>query len=167
MKNLKRIYDVCVNEVTALGIETGYIAGIEINHRAQNRWGQCRLRNGVYYINISARLLEDDTDIKGVKETVIHEILHTCKGCMNHGTEWKRLANKVNRAYGYNVSRTKSCEELGIDSKQYREERNMVARYKIVCDKCGAACYRNRASDFVKHPEWYTHTNCGGHFKLA
>lgn len=62
--------------------------------------------------------LREDTDIDGLKNTIIHELLHTCKGCMKHTGEWKQLAEKVNRYYGYNIKRCDSADEKGISEEQ-------------------------------------------------
>ena len=101
--------------IGVIALEFGKIVNFEINYRAKSRWGQCQRKGSGYYINISDRLLQDDVPIKALKDTIIHEILHTCNGCMNHGTTWKNYADKVNKAYGYNIKRCTSAEEKGFD----------------------------------------------------
>ena len=74
---------------------------VEINSRPKKRYGCCRLKNGVYHIEVSEFILGCDPEkIRGV---LAHEILHTCKGCYNHGNMWKRYASMMNSAYGYNI----------------------------------------------------------------
>ena len=111
-------------------------------------------------INISAFILSDDTKEDAVMETIIHEILHTCKGCMNHGREWKRLANIVYKKTGYKITTTSPREKFGLS-----EEDEDVAKYVFVCEKCGQVIRRNRMSKFVRHPEWYRCGKCGGNIK--
>lgn len=86
--------------------------------RAKKRWGQCRKIGNNYIIEVNQILLREDTDIDGLKNTIIHELLHTCKGCMKHTGEWKQLAEKVNRYYGYNIKRCDSADEKGISEEQ-------------------------------------------------
>ena len=53
--------------------------------------------------------------MNGLKNTIIHELLHTCVGCMNHKAKWKFYADKVNRAYGYDdIKRTSTADEKGV-----------------------------------------------------
>ena len=40
---------------------------------------------------------KDEIDDNATKTTIIHEILHSCEKCMNHGPEWKKLAELVNK----------------------------------------------------------------------
>ena len=47
-------------------------------------------------------------------QTLAHEVLHTCPGCRNHGALWKEYAARMNGAYGYAISRTGTCEALGV-----------------------------------------------------
>lgn len=85
---------------------------VDINPRPKKRYGCCRLKNGVYHIEVSEFILDCDPDkIRGV---IAHEVLHTCRGCYNHGDMWKRYAAMMNSAYGYNIKRTSSNEEMGI-----------------------------------------------------
>ena len=51
LENAKHIFDT-------LDIEYGNVTKIEVNYRAKNRWGQCRMKNGNYTININCKDLE-------------------------------------------------------------------------------------------------------------
>ena len=116
MKNLISLANKCMAQLDEIGIEYAQSIRWEVNTRAKKRWGLCEKHpNGVYTISISYRLLADDVADDGAINTIIHELLHTCKGCMNHGENWKREANKVNRAYGYNIKRCSSAEEKGVE----------------------------------------------------
>lgn len=161
MHNLAKEFDYCLEQVHALGIKTNPIASITINTRATGRWGQCRKSGNSYSINISNRLLQDNVPINSLRQTIIHEILHATDNGMQHKNEWKARAETVNRAYGYNVKRTNSATELGVEPIN----KAVNANYCCACEKCGYKIYRQRTSDFVKHPENYRHTGCNGKFK--
>lgn len=157
MKNLMKLYNECVCECENVGIEIGCIMDITVNTRAKRRWGQTSLRNGKYYISISSALLEDNVDDMAAKDTIMHEILHTCKGCFNHGAPWKAVANKINKAYPkYNIKRCTSFEEKGIKM----EETNNF-KYTVICEKCGQQFFYERAGKVVQNPKSY-HCPCGG-----
>lgn len=163
MKNLEFLFDVCKKELRALGIKFCENTSIEVNYRAQHRWGLCRKNApGNYSIQVSYRLINDDVDDKAIKTTILHELLHTIPGGDCHTGEWKRQAARVNRAYGYSISRTTSAAEKGVDelpiSRNYK--------YKIKCDKCGTTWLRTRATAVTENPANY-HCHCGGALKVS
>ena len=159
MKNLNKLFEQAMDIVNACGIETGEIVSVTVNTRTTRRFGQCQLRGNVYKINISAFILEDHIDTHATMETIIHEILHTCKGCMNHGREWKRLANIIYRKTGYRITTTSSRDKFGLEPKENS------AKYVFVCEECGQVIARDRMSKFVKHYDWYNCGKCGGKFR--
>ena len=160
-KDLWKIAVECIEELEAINIQVGKILSFEINYTANRRWGQCcRKPNGWHTINISYKLLANDVDIKALKDTLFHELLHTCDGCMNHGTRWKNYADRVNKAYGYNIKRCTSAEEKNIE-----DDREKLAKYKFVCEDCGQVIYRQKASNFTKNYNLYTCGRCHGKFK--
>ncbi len=161
MKDVFAIYENCKGKLQNLGIETGEIKRVKVNTRAVSRWGRCKkVSYDMYEIEISAVLLQDDVDDKGAETTMLHELLHSCEGCMNHGAKWKALANKVNAAYGYNIKRNTSSDEKGVKDNIVKK-----AKHKIVCQKCGKEIYRMRASNLTKYPTLYS-CMCGGDFKV-
>lgn len=161
MRDLQKYAIECMEELDNIGIEYGNVIDITVNTRAKKRWGQCKaLGNGNFSINISAFLLDESTDVEGLKNTIIHELLHTCKGCLNHGTEWKRLASIVNRAYGYNIKRTSSAEEKGCTCVPDNTKVRSI-KHKLVCNKCGHVFIRYRDSKFTRMPGNFL-CGCGG-----
>ena len=161
MKNLNELFEQAMAVVEGCGIQTGDIVSVTVNTRAKKRWGQCQKKGNKYYINISSRILEDDTDPQAVVEVIIHEILHTCKNCMTHKGDWKILATIVTMATGFQITRTTSAEHLGI-----KLDENRTSNYVMVCQDCGQVYRRERMSNFIRHPERYRCGICGGnHFK--
>ena len=75
-------------------------------------------------------------------QTLAHEVLHTCPGCRNHGALWKEYAARMNGAYGYAISRTGTCEALGVADVR-------PVRYRLVCERCGQEFCRSR------RPRWW------------
>lgn len=160
MKDLYEIFGECLDEIESMGIEVGTIKGCSINTRAKTRWGQCKKRMGnygcEYEIEISSRLLEDEVPVQSLKNTLIHELLHTCEGCMNHGTMWKKYADIMNKQYGYNITRVNSAENLGVPI----EIGAMKYKYIITCKCCGQTIRRQKMSRFVQHPNRWTCGKC-------
>ena len=167
MKILNNYAMRCMQMLNDIGIIYGNVREFTVNTRATSRWGQCRFRNGYYSINISEYLLRDDTDEVGLIQTLLNELLHTCNGCMNHGKEWQRLANKVNRAYGYAIKRTSSEEDVGLSAEatlaleRVCKAKAPKATYIIRCTHCGQEYIRHKMSKTIEHPEWYSCGECG------
>lgn len=160
MKDLNSLFNQCMDEVQSVGIETGTIEEVTINYRSKKRFGQCRRTNGKYFISVNSEILSDKSIEKRVKQTIIHEILHTVKGCMNHGEEWKKVADLMNDCYNYNISRCSSYSDFGLK----REEIVKPKEYKYIyrCKCCGQIIKRQRKTDFVNH---YTCGKCNGNFE--
>lgn len=156
MKNLKALFDCCLHEVQTAGIKAGPIISVRQNSRAKNRWGQTQLINGGFVIEINTELLQDSVSDLATKNTIIHEILHTVDGCMNHGDKWQWCAARMNK-YGYNIKRTTSAAEKGIEQ---------TYKYVVKCQGCGATAKYNRAGKVIQHPENYRCGKCGGELKV-
>lgn len=165
MRDLMTYATICMKELDAIGIKYGRILKWEINTRAKSRWGQCRTVSGGYSININSVLLDDRNDEKGLKETIHHELLHSCKGCMNHGTNWKSLAQRVNRVYGYNIKRTDSAADKGVVEETRPPRKAREANYKVVCLDCGKIYTRAKASKLITHTDRYRCGCCCGKLK--
>lgn len=143
-----------IAEARSLGIPvSGAIdPHVRINARARTRFGRCIRCAGRFVIELSARLLEAPE--RSCRQTLAHEALHTCPGCQNHQARWKGYAARMNAAFGYRIERTGTPGQLGIG-----EDR--PARYRLVCERCGAALTRMKKSPLIAHPERYR-CRCGG-----
>lgn len=166
MKNLNKLYHDCLWDIHSLGINTGKINSVTINTRAKKRWGLTKMNpDGSFDININASLLRDDLDDMAAKNTIAHEILHTVKGCFDHKALWQSYADKINRAYGYNIKRCTAASEKGLEPVGHI--RNESYKYVLTCVNCGGKSYFKRASKAVQHPEWYRCGRCNGKLKVA
>ena len=157
---LNEAFEIALEMLNYLGIEYGDIDQLEVNTRAKNRWGQCSYNalTGSFKISISSRLLEDDEKSeKGLLETVIHEILHTCAGCQNHGEKWKHLADMVNAEFNLGIKRCNSAADKGVPYVDTR----MPIKYKLMCPVCGHVYNRRKSCYAVQHPEQCGCTRCG------
>ena len=139
------------------------IIAIKENRRAKKRLGCCKkekqLAQEVFIIEIST-VLEVAAD-QVIKEILIHELLHTCKGCFNHGKLWKLYAAKVNQVYGYNISTYANTAQLNIEKTAAPK-----FRYEIRCQHCDYVGYRQKKSKVITHPQLYKCGKCGGPLKV-
>lgn len=159
MKDLNRLVAECEADLRSIGIRHGTVVEWSVNTRAKKRWGQCKsVGSGMYKINISEQLLQDNVSDQAAKNTIMHELLHSVKGSMNHKGVWAANAAKVNRLLPqYTIKRTTSSEEKGIEE----EERKAVARYIIRCRHCGSEYTREKFCRVVQYPEKYRCGECG------
>ena len=68
-----------------------------VNTRAKRRLGCCIRREGRFTIQVSQSILGDPQLLRA---TLVHELLHTCYGCQNHGKRWKAYAQTAGEALG-------------------------------------------------------------------
>ena len=150
--------DMLMREVAAQAVRVGIPISeriephVAINRRAVNRLGCCKRMGGGYIIELAARVAEGTEE--GCRETLAHELLHTCQGCQNHGALWKEYAQCMNKAYGYKIRRLAAQET--VESIRFRP-----FKYLLRCERCGAELGRYRASPLTRHPERYR-CQCGG-----
>lgn len=160
MKNLNNYIKICMRELDDLSINYSKSVRFEINRRAKSRYGMCKKENDGFVISVSDMLLMDEVDEKSLKDTIIHELLHTCKDCQNHGAQWKKLAQAVNEKYGYNIKRASSRTEKGLPEIKERD-----AKYAVCCTVCGKVFERYRMSKLIRYPNMYCCGVCRGKLK--
>ena len=165
MEYINNLYEKVLEEARDLRIPVSdqIKNDITINRRARSRFGCCKkIRKGsreTFEIELSYRLL--DCEEKVIKQTLAHEVLHTCPGCDNHGALWKEYAGRMNERYGYHIKRTETAEGLGIKEETALRKRPQKENYVLVCKNCGVRISRTRMSNVVKHPSHYR-CKCGG-----
>lgn len=103
--------------------------------------------------NCYEEIKDDSRAIIRLENTIIHELIHTIPGCMNHGPKFKFYADAVNMRYGnkYHISRCNSMADEGII-----KERRPI-KYIIECNNCHYQ-YKYR-----KTPKWtasYIYEKC-------
>ena len=108
-----------------------------------------------YIIEISSEIL--CCDKRDIETILIHELLHTCNGCFNHGKKWKLYSERVSEELGYKITRTQNYESLGLEKPKEKEE----IKYIVKCSGCGAVFPRKRMCQLVKMPHKYKCGKCG------
>lgn len=118
--------------------------------------GLCKKHGDMYSIYLSKHILDGDKNI--IRDTLAHELIHTIDGCMNHKTKFKENCKKANSLFGWGVT-TKANKEEGINSG-ITQARAKAAKYVIICPKCKATWYRQRACNLSKYPWRYLCKKC-------
>ena len=99
---LEHMYEVIQNDFKRLGIPCVSRDKLILDFFSQRAWGQCKtLGGGFFVIHINECLLGGH--FKGLKNTLAHELLHTCPNCFNHGSLWKKYAKKANVLFFWKI----------------------------------------------------------------
>lgn len=164
MKRVDELLDVVMSEARAVGIpiSQNIKKEVTINKRAKKRFGCCKITKQGFkqYFEIELAEKVANSTEEAIKQTLAHEVIHTCKGCANHGKLWTAYAEIMNNAYGYNVKRTDTAEALGIEETKEQ----LAENYLLICQNCGLRIARTRMSKVVKYPHRYR-CKCGGRLR--
>lgn len=125
-----------------------------INTRAKSRHGCCKKKGNEMHIEISSFVLS--YPVQELRNTIAHEMIHTCYNCFNHGKTFKKYAEKLN-SLGYNVTTTYKGE-LKTPAEKH-------PNYLLICQGCGEKIYRTKKSRIILYPEQYRCKKCKGKFK--
>ncbi len=185
-EKLNKLYSECLEELKSIGIDVEKEArelDIKISKRNNKRYGVCKGESpdkstmyiektgrhriikyaiyNIHHIEISPWVMELKEDI--IKNTIIHEIIHSFPYCNNHGKEFKEYSKYINQKLGYNISTVgNKKEDYEKSSLEYNEEKKY--NYKIQCEGCGEIIYRQRYNrGFTKK---YRCGKCGSKFKV-
>lgn len=158
MRNLNEYARKAMSMLDSIGVPYSVVDSFKVNNRAKSRWGSCAKQYGRYTIDINGELLNERNSEDGLINTLIHELIHTCPNCMNHGTEWKKWATLVYVMLGYDVKRCSSAEEKGVIEHTVTP---VNYKYFFHCANCGMVFKNERECKFVRN---YTHyrCSCGG-----
>jgi len=131
MRSLKILLNKCMKELDALNIPYGNIHKIEYADV-----GKCLGKCIAYYeevfdIQISELFKNCEADILDLKAIIMHELLHTCDGCNNHGELWRKYAALVDSAYHYDVLGFRTRRQVFLKEK----EKEII--HRLVCPNCG------------------------------
>ena len=145
--NLNQMLDSCKSELVSLGFFelNAKIYRLEINSRFKNTLGQCHYNklSRVYTISISKDFMKICPEY--VKNTMMHELIHSINGCMNHGPNFQYVANLVNSKFGYDVH-TKAY----YDSYNTYLNNTKTYKYKVKCSHCGKEWFYEKAGKIVR-----------------
>ena len=116
--------DARINRMLAEGIERMKELGVPISDSicpevilvgTHSYYGRCNPKGSLkrftefdYYIEISGHTLQNTE--KSLRNTLIHELIHTVPDGLCHTGEWKKWAKYVSEKTGYNIKRCEGDE---------------------------------------------------------
>ena len=147
LSSLEQMMYTCKQQLVSLGFSelNSKLYNLEINPRFRKKLGQCcyNRKSMFYTIKISKNFMQVCPE--HVKNTMMHELIHSINGCMNHGPNFQYVANLVNNKFGYNVSTTSYYDSYNNylnNTKNYR--------YKLKCNSCGKEWRYEKAGKLVR-----------------
>lgn len=123
----------CLAQVQALSIKTDKIACIRWKKHATRFYGKCCAYNGEFEIQISEIYRRGKESIERLKDTIFHEILHTCNRCYNHDQEFWDYARILDEAYGCHVFLAEPRHDGSL--RPQRQEKKLPTLLKECWDK--------------------------------
>jgi predicted SprT family Zn-dependent metalloprotease len=156
---LHALFNEVFNDAKKLGLplNKSNLSEIKIGYKEMKPWGVCRYtpRFNNFEIYISRKLISSN-NIVAIKNTIMHEIIHTCKGALNHGANFKRYG-KMCETFGYTITRLLSEEEV---FGHKIENKSDSYKYVIKCPHCGKEYGYNRFTRAVAMSNKYICGKC-------
>lgn len=155
-KILKAVYESVRSDLINIGIPVSDCIDPEIKiSRAKRRWGSCkRINNGRYEfsISISDICFNEPECIEFIKNTMAHELIHTVKGCFDHGILFKAYGKKAGEK-GYVINTANKSSVVKSEEEMFNESKHILK-----CRKCGKLYFRLR---FPKKKDYIKKIRCG------
>lgn len=115
-----------------------HIYNIEFKQKSKSYWakiGKNSKKHSGYFLRIGGlfNLIPDEKIAKiRLQSTIIHELIHTIPGCMNHGEKFHYICNLVNKIYPqYKLQTSTGAEDFGIQLEERKP------KYVVKCNNCG------------------------------
>jgi len=143
----------CARLVAALGypelLRNHYV--VEFSTRRVKNFGSCqKVANGEYKIILNKYYVELASP-EHVHNTIVHEVIHSVTGCMNHQYKWKYVARQVNAKYQFTP-----IERLGHDENYYnnysraKSQTRYPYKYRVICEGCDTSWKYKKKSHIVQ-----------------
>ena len=149
-KELMEVFDTTKKEVSTIHSEVENIQySVRFNSRFNKALGRCtKVGYNSYLIEINPTYA-NMVELSSLKNTIVHEIIHSLPRCMNHGPIWKEKAAKM-ATLGYTIKRV----SVETNYSQYRKN-NIKYKYIVYCPDCGREWKKQKSSAVTQRPERY------------
>ena len=113
---------------------------IDYKDKSKSYWAKIGFKKNLpgYFLRIGglfSMIPNEDLAQTRFQSTIIHELIHTIPGCMNHGRKFHYICNLVNRRYPeYQLQTSTDPKSFGIEEEALEIRK---PKYKIICLNCG------------------------------
>jgi hypothetical protein len=129
----RQLFDECYEELKPYNLPIAKKEDIIIkSSNISKYWGLCEKKHDetTYTIKIANSLIGEGADLKYAKGIIIHELIHTIKGCVSHARNWQGFASMLQKELGYPIMDGISIEEVYGQIPSFAQ--------KCYCENCGA-----------------------------
>jgi len=154
IQDVKREIEECVSLLAEIGYldVTKNHYEVDFSTRRVKNFGTCQKIGIEQFKIILNKHYVELASPENVHNTIMHEVIHSVPGCMNHKAPWQAVASKVNRNYNFT-----KLERLGHDDNYYKtyitnHRRGCLDyKYEVVCDYCEASWKYKKMSKVVQY----------------
>lgn len=166
-KELNELVGVCkatLNTQWGRTIVSENIIGVEFNSRLKRSLGRAIINHhtGSFKLEFQKKYFDSkDVSLEDKKSVIYHELIHTVKGCFNHGNIFNNIAVTIERVTG--------CTQIAGRTKSTPTEyKKSNAKYQIQCqtEGCDVVGFRHKTMLRGRHEGHlvgYVCKKCGGH----
>lgn len=152
IENIKEEVTECLTKLKNIGLISEKERNINnycfaLNNRAINILGKCTtiLPNQKYCISIN-NLYAQYGELEKVKQTIMHEVLHSLPNGYGHKGKWAYYANIVNLSFSeYHIERTSHSDNYEKAIKELRKP-----KYTIICPFCQTQWEHQRKTKLIQ-----------------
>ena len=120
-EEIDAIFADCMSQLRAIGVPISEsISPSVVLSRTRARFGDCRKTAGAsggldydYVIRLSKYTLANSE--RSLRNTLLHELIHTVPDGFNHGREWKKWAAYASERLGYHIQRLGGGDDTALD----------------------------------------------------
>jgi hypothetical protein len=156
----------CEGMMRDVGFELPKGIKYSINKRLTSTLGRCIRKGTQYRIEIAHYVMEASVvskDETQAMDTILHEMCHALPNGWSHGEIWKRYADKINRTYGYNISRLATLS----DTEKMIMNKGKVMKLIICKSKaCKFEIEKPNTSVYVREVGRYSCPVCGSRLEV-
>lgn len=155
--DLRKEVENCLYKIKEIGLIKNNERNINnyefsFNSRKLNTYGTCKtiVPNKKYLITLNLLYVQYGT-IEQIRNTIMHEILHSLPNGHGHKGKWKQYASIVNSKYlEYHISRTSYSKEYQLALKA-----NIVPNYTLICPNCNETWRYQRKTKLISNLLYY------------
>lgn len=155
LEEFGNMVETCKKQLVKIGykgvLKKKYI--LVLNNRLKKVLGLCRYLHGwsEFSIELNEEFANRAENLMLIQNVVMHELIHTIKGCDKHTGKWLEIAKRVNEEYGYHISRE---TESGTNYDNYTKEIGVgCTRYLILCKSCENTYWYHNKVKLVRQME--------------
>lgn len=134
---LRKEVEIIREYLKFIGAIPSEVDDIQWNHRYTRKLGSTTRKRKVdsmsyrYILQFNYKYFHVE-EASQLHDTIIHECIHLCYNCFDHGETFKKWANHFNQNFGTNIGRVnKKAEQYQAVLSQSKKN------YEIYCNDCG------------------------------